>query len=77
MSAESAYIRSDRYAGFRVDPRRDHVFSTTDERQHTRLKSIMIHGVRVLDPFRLAQDPYACVYVADLIDMFTVHWEGG
>ncbi|KAL1839543.1 hypothetical protein VTJ49DRAFT_1406 [Mycothermus thermophilus] len=44
MSARSPWTKSDRYTGFRLDPQRDHIVSTLDEREHTRLRSIMQHG---------------------------------
>ncbi|KAK4245539.1 cytochrome P450 [Corynascus novoguineensis] len=44
MSARSRYVRAERFKGFRLDPTKDHVLSLTDEREHSRLRTIMIHG---------------------------------
>ncbi|KAL2265921.1 hypothetical protein VTJ83DRAFT_5273 [Remersonia thermophila] len=44
MSARSSWTKSDRYTGFRLDPQRDHIVSTLDEREHARLRYIMQHG---------------------------------
>lgn len=45
MSARSRYVRAERFKGFRLDPTKDHVLSLTDEREHSRLRTLMIHGV--------------------------------
>lgn len=48
MSVRSPYVRSKRFKGFRMDPAKDHIVSVTDEQEHTRLRTIMIHGVRIV-----------------------------
>jgi hypothetical protein len=45
MSVRSPYRRSERFKGFRLNPTKDHIVSVTDEKEHSRLRSIMIHGV--------------------------------
>jgi len=44
MAVRSPYIRAERFKGFRLDPTKDHVLSVIDEQEHSRLRSIMIHG---------------------------------
>lgn len=48
MAVRSPYMRSKRFKGFRMDPTKDHVLSVTDEQEHSRLRTIMIHGVRII-----------------------------
>jgi hypothetical protein len=45
MSARSPYTRSERFSAFRLDPTKDNIVSVIDEQEHSRLRSIMIHGV--------------------------------
>ncbi|KAH6846992.1 pisatin demethylase [Chaetomium sp. MPI-CAGE-AT-0009] len=44
MAVRSPYVRSKRFKGFRMDPARDHVLSVTDDKEHHRLRTIMVHG---------------------------------
>jgi hypothetical protein len=47
MSVRSPYTRSERFSAFRLDPTKDNIVSVIDEQEHSRLRSIMIHGVRI------------------------------
>ena len=48
MAVRSPYTRSKRFKGFRIDPAKDNVISVTDDQEHNRRRSIMIHGVRII-----------------------------
>lgn len=47
LAVRSPYVRADHFMAFRLDMKNDNVASTIDEAEHKRLRTIMIHGVRL------------------------------
>lgn len=45
-AARSPYTRGDWYAGLRLPPGQDNIFSTMDEKRHTKRRAQMADGVR-------------------------------